>query len=215
MLELILKGFIIGIIVSAPMGPIGVLCVQRTLHRGRMHGFVTGLGATLSDLFYAVVTGWGMNFVIEFIEAHRVSIQLCGCVFLLIFSYFVFKSNPVRQLNKQSDKVTPYWKDFVSSFFFTLSNVTIVFFYIALYARFNFINPEHPLINEVVGIACVGLGAITWWYFISGLIHKLHGQFNPRGLRIFNIVLGGILVVIGVVGLVTGLYDLYVGGGNI
>ena len=211
MLELIIKGFIIGIIVSAPMGPIGVLCVQRTLNRGRMHGFVTGLGAMVSDLIYAIITGWGMNFVIDFIEAHRTPIQLIGSILLFVFSYFVFRSNPLRQLNKQSGKPTPYWKDFVSSFFLTFSNVTIIFFYIALYARFNFISQEHPLINEIIGILCIALGAVAWWYFISNLVGRLHERFNPRGLKVFNIILGSILVGIGVIGLITGFYDLYTG----
>lgn len=212
MLEIILKGLIIGIIVSAPMGPIGVLCVQRTLNRGRMHGFVTGLGAVASDLIYAVVTGWGMNFVIDFVEAHRTTIQLCGSIFLFIFSYFVFRSNPLRRLNKQSAKATPYWKDFVSSFFLTLSNVAIIFFYVALFARFNFISPEHPLVNEFIGIVCIGLGAVLWWFLISWVVHRLHDRFNPRGLKAFNILLGCTLVVIGIVGMITGLYDLHLNG---
>lgn len=213
LLELIVKGLIIGIIVSAPMGPIGVLCVQRTLNRGRMHGFVTGLGAVVSDLIYAVVTGWGMNFVIDFIEAHRTIIQLCGSVFLFIFSYYVFRSNPLKQLSKQSIKTKPYWTDFVSSFFLTLSNVAIIFFYIALYARFNFISPEHPVIFETIGIVCIGIGAIMWWLFMSWLVHKLRERFNMRGLKLFNILLGSILVIIGIVGLITGFYDLSLGIG--
>jgi threonine/homoserine/homoserine lactone efflux protein len=211
MFETIIKGLLIGLIVSAPMGPIGVLCVQRTLNRGRWHGFVTGLGAVASDLLYAIVTGWGMNYVIDFIEANKTPIQLCGSVFLFIFSYFVFRSNPIRRLTKQSDNVTPYWQDFVTAFFLTLSNVTIIFFYIALFARFNFINPENPLINEIVGIFCIGVGAVGWWVFISGLVHRLRERFNPRGLKAFNILLGCILIIIGIIGLITGFYDLNLG----
>ena len=62
-LNTIFKGLIIGILASAPMGPVGILCVQRTLNKGRWYGFVTGLGATASDLFYALITGLGMSFV--------------------------------------------------------------------------------------------------------------------------------------------------------
>lgn len=213
MFETILKGLIIGIIVSAPMGPIGVLCVQRTLHRGRWHGFVTGLGAVVSDLLYAVITGWGMNFVIDFVEANRTPIQLAGSVLLFIFSYFVLRSNPARQLTKQSDSGTPYWRDFVTAFFLTLSNITIIFFYIALFARFNFISPANPLLNEIIGVLSIGLGAVAWWLFISALVHKLRDRFNPRGLKLFNLLLGTILIVIGAIGLITGISDLYSGIG--
>ena len=67
-LDIIFKGFIIGVVVSAPMGPVGVLCVQRTLNKGRWYGFVTGLGATLSDMCYALLTGYGMSFVTDYIN---------------------------------------------------------------------------------------------------------------------------------------------------
>ncbi|MFT4070868.1 MAG: LysE family translocator [Dysgonamonadaceae bacterium] len=211
MFEIIVKGFIIGIIVSAPMGPVGVLCVQRTLNKGRWHGFSTGLGAVVSDLIYAVITGWGMNFVIDFIEGHKTPIQICGSIFLFIFSYFVFRSNPIKILAKPNEKTTPYWKDFVSAFFLTFSNISIIFFYIALFARFNFVSPEHPIYLEIIGILSIGCGAILWWFFITTMIHRLSDHFNVRALKAFNMLLGGILIVIGVIGLITGVYDLCYG----
>ena len=70
-IQLIVKGLLIGIIVSAPMGPVGVLCIQRTMHRGRNVGLVTGLGASLSDLIYAIITGAGMTLVMSFVEQEQ------------------------------------------------------------------------------------------------------------------------------------------------
>ena len=66
--DIIVKGFIIGVVVSAPLGPVGVLCIQRTLNKGRWYGFVTGLGASLSDIAYALLTGYGMSFVFDYIN---------------------------------------------------------------------------------------------------------------------------------------------------
>ena len=63
--EIILKGIIIGVVVSAPMGPVGVLCIQRTLNKGRWYGFVTGIGASISDIIYALLTGYGMSFIFD------------------------------------------------------------------------------------------------------------------------------------------------------
>lgn len=74
----IIRGLAIGILVSAPMGPIGILCIQRTLNKGRWSGFVTGLGAALSDLIYALLTGLGMSIVIDFIEANQNILQILG-----------------------------------------------------------------------------------------------------------------------------------------
>ena len=70
-LDLILKGMLIGIVASAPMGPVGVLCVQRTINKGRWFGFVTGVGAACSDIFYAMITGFGMSFVMDLITNHQ------------------------------------------------------------------------------------------------------------------------------------------------
>lgn len=83
---LILKGLLVGIIASAPMGPVGVLCIQRTLQKGRSYGIVTGAGAALSDIFYALMTGFGMSFVMDFIdnEQNIFWLKLIGSVMLFI-----------------------------------------------------------------------------------------------------------------------------------
>ena len=83
-LDIIIKGMIIGIVCSAPMGPVGILCVQRTLNKGRWFGFVTGLGATLSDIIYALLTGFGMSFAMELIDnpQNKFFLQIFGSVLL-------------------------------------------------------------------------------------------------------------------------------------
>ena len=83
-LDLLVKGFIIGVVVSAPLGPVGVLCIQRTLNKGRWYGFVTGLGASLSDIAYALLTGYGMSFMFDFIAANQMYLQLLGSVMFLV-----------------------------------------------------------------------------------------------------------------------------------
>ena len=89
MLELAIKGIIIGLCISVPLGPIGMLCVQRTLTRGRAHGIVTGLGATTSDLVYTFVTLFFLRFVIGFIEAHQVVFQFTGAIVVVLFGAFI------------------------------------------------------------------------------------------------------------------------------
>ena len=86
---LAIKGFIIGILVSAPMGPIGILCIQRTLNRGRWHGFVSGMGAALSDVFYAAVTGLSVGLVVDIIETYQKPINIVGCIVLGFFGAFI------------------------------------------------------------------------------------------------------------------------------
>lgn len=86
-LDILVKGFVIGIVVSAPLGPVGVLCIQRTLNKGRWYGFVTGLGASLSDIAYALLTGYGMSFVFDYINKNIFYLQLLGSIMLLVLVY--------------------------------------------------------------------------------------------------------------------------------
>ena len=94
--ELVVKGMLIGVIVSAPLGPVGVMCIRRTLNKGRWHGFLTGLGASVSDLVYALVTAYGMSFVFDFINDARTMfiLQVVGSVLLFIFGLHTFRSYP-------------------------------------------------------------------------------------------------------------------------
>ena len=117
MLYTIIKGFAIGILVSAPMGPIGVLCIQRTLNRGRWSGFVTGVGASLSDLVYAVLTGLGMSIVVDFVASNQSLLQIIGSFVLVGFGVYLYKQNPMRNIRKQHLGKKNYTQDFLTSFF--------------------------------------------------------------------------------------------------
>ena len=121
MLGLISKGIVIGVLVSAPMGPIGMLCIQRTLNKGRWHGFVTGLGAALSDVIYAALTCLGMGVVVNFVEANQTPLQLIGSIVLGIFGYYIFQSNPVRNLKNNGKKGYPSLRILLQLFFLPLA----------------------------------------------------------------------------------------------
>ena len=93
-IDLLIKGFVVGVVVSAPLGPVGVLCIQRTLNKGRWFGFVTGLGAALSDICYALITGYGMSFMDELILKHQMFLQIVGSVMLSGFRYIYIPQQP-------------------------------------------------------------------------------------------------------------------------
>jgi len=141
MTAIFLKAFIIGLLVSCPMGPINMLCIQRTLDRGRLHGFVSGLGAMLSDFTYATITILGLSFVTPFLDENEQVIQLIGSVVLIGFGFGVFRTNPLKGWTPiMQTEETRYVKDFISSFLLTFSNVAIIVVFITMYARFSF-NP--------------------------------------------------------------------------
>ena len=202
MFDIIWKGIIIGICVSAPMGPIGVLCIQRTLNRGKYYGIATGLGATASDLLYAIVTGYGMSFVVDFLQLHKFAIQIAGSILVLAFRFYLSRSNPVRQLSKTSEAKESYMQDFVTSFALTVTNPVIIFLFMALYARFNFIAASTQFGQAVIGFSSILVGACIWWFFLTSIVNVFRNKFNVRGLRWVNIITGSIIMIIAVIGVI-------------
>jgi len=196
-LDFIFKGMLIGMIASAPMGPVGVLCVQRTLNKGRWYGFVTGCGAAVSDIFYAALTAFGMSFVMRFIDNDqtRFYLQIIGSLVLLIFGYFTYRTDPTKNMHKSGNQKGTLMHNGVTAFFVTLSNPLIVFLFVALYAQFAFVWPNHPF-EMVVGFLSIVGGALLWWWGLTWLVDKIRTKFDENGIRIINQVIG-VAVIIG------------------
>ena len=206
MLELFYAGIIIGVLVSSPMGPIGMLCIQRTLSKGQMSGFVSGLGAAFSDLVYAAGTGLFMGLVVNFVEAHHRPLQIFGSIVLAIFGYYIFQSNPVKSLHHNQESRQTLVQDFVTAFFLTLSNVLIVFLFIGLYARFGFVLPEHSLQMTASGLIGVFFGAVLWWLFITFIVSLMRRWFNIRSIKALSKIVGIVIIVLAVFGFISSIW---------
>lgn len=200
MLEIIIKGVLIGLCISVPLGPIGMLTIQRTLNRGQRYGIVTGLGATMSDLVYTIVTLFFLSFVLDFIEHHRFIIQLIGSLVVTVFGYYILRSNPSTQPKPNESFKHSLVGDFFSSFLLTFSNPLVLFVLIALFARFEFINSHTTLFVSIVGISSILGGALLWWNMLTFLVSRFKNKLNMRELKIINQITGVIIILIGCVG---------------
>lgn len=201
-LDLLVKGFIVGVVVSAPLGPVGVLCIQRTLNKGRWFGFVTGLGAAMSDIGYALITGYGMSFMDEIIIKHQLVLQLAGSIMLLCFGVYTFRSNPVKSLRPTSSNRGSLLHNFLTAFFVTLSNPLIIFLFIGLFARFSFVLPGSLIGFQLVGYLAIVLGAVTWWLSITYFVNKVRTRFNVRGIWMLNRIIGVVVMIASVIGII-------------
>lgn len=197
------RGIAIGLIISAPMGPVGMLCIQRTLDKGRRAGFYTGIGAALSDLFYALLTGFGLSFIEEFLERNSNIIQLAGSVVLIGFGIYLFRKNPTKSLRKPSEETVSVKKSILGGFLFTFSNPLILFLIVGLFARFNFLLPEFKVYQYFTGFAFIFCGALLWWWFITFSISKVRNHFNIRSMWLINRIIGAIIMLFAVVGIFT------------
>ena len=179
----------------------GVLCIQRTLNKGRWYGFVTGIGAALSDICYALLTGYGMSFVFDYVNKNIFYLQLIGSAMLLAFGVYTFRSNPVKSLRPSSGNKGTYLHNFVTAFFVTLSNPLIIFLFIGLFARFSFAGGGALVSETVLGYLSIILGALSWWFGITYFVNKVRAQFNLRGIWMLNRIIGSVVVIVSVLGL--------------
>ena len=209
-LGLILKGVLIGIIASAPMGPVGVLCIQRTLNTGRWYGFVTGIGAAVSDIVYALLSGLGMSFVMDLITnpTNKFWLQIVGSIMLLCFGIVCFRANPTKNIHKSGKKKGSLFHNGLTAFFVTFSNPLIIFLFIGTFAQFAFVVPNHP-VEMTLGYSSIVLGALLWWFGLTWLIDKVKEQFDNNGILLINKIIGSVVIVFSLLMLIGTTFNLY------
>lgn len=209
-LDWIFKGMLIGIVASAPMGPVGVLCIQRTLNKGRWYGFVTGVGATISDFIYALITGFGMSFVMDLINnsQNRFVLQITGSVMLMAFGIYCFRSDPTKKIHVSGSKKGTLIHNGVTAFLVTFSNPLIIFLFMASFAQFAFVIPKHPILM-VVGYFSIICGALLWWFGLTWLIDKVRNKFDNSSILIINKIIGSIVIIFSLIVLIGTVFNLY------
>lgn len=203
LLYMILRGLVIGVVVSAPMGPVGIFCIQRTLDKGRLSGFYTGVGAAISDLIYCLLTGFGLSFIEEFINRHRDPIQLLGSVVLIFFGIWLIRKKPDGgTLTADPDHDSPSREgDILKGFALTFSNPLILFLIIGLFAQFNFVIEGIKFYHYVLGFIGIIAGALGWWWVVTYFVDKLRGHFNQRTMKLINTIVGIIILIFAAVGI--------------
>ncbi len=209
LLLIILKGLFIGVICSAPCGPVGVLCIKRVLNKGFKYGILTGVGAALSDIIYALVSGFGMSFVTDFVkdENNKLIMQLLGSAMLLAFGIYMVLSHHKKH-NITVSKERGLLKNFFTAFLLTFSNPLIILLFLVLFARFDFITPDYP-VNMAVGYLAIIVGAMLWWLGLSFVINKIRNTFSDKYIMIMNKGIGFLVIAASVAGFVftiTGLH---------
>ena len=195
----------VGIILSAPMGPIGILVVQRTMEKGRKSGLYTGLGAAVSDLFYCLLAGLGLSFVTDFITNHQEVFQIGGSIVLIVFALFMILRSPVKGLKHDDEIKVNYTHDALTGFAFTLSNPLIIFLIFPLFARFGFPSSEYHFYHYIIGYLFIVIGALLWWMAITYLVDKLRAKFNINSMWLINKIMGTIIMLLAIYGLIAGL----------
>jgi len=209
LISIIIGCLSVGIILSAPMGPIGILVVQRTMEKGRKCGLYTGVGAAASDMFYCLLAGLGLSFVTDFITDHQNLFQIGGSIVLIVFAIYLILRKTVSNVKHDEEVKVNYTHDAVTGFALTMSNPLIIFLIFPLFARFGFPSSEYKFYHYIIGYAFIGVGALLWWMAITYLVDKFRSKFSINTMSIINKVMGGIILVLAIYGLITGLLTFF------
>lgn len=195
--EVFVKGIIIGLLVSAPLGPIGIMCIQRTLNRGYMSGFISGLGAAAADILFAVIAGFGLSIIINFIEEKHIYFQILGGLFVLYIGFRIFNTNPVKQLRLQKMNRTRLSQDFVSIFLLTISNPLAIFLFIAIMAALKVANHMLSIFELSILVAGVAGGAILWWFVLASIANRFRKKIRLKSIWWLNKITGSVVFLFG------------------
>ena len=203
----ILKGFAVGICASAPIGPIAILVVQKSLSKGHKAGFVSGLGASVVDTFYASVAIFALAFAQRFIEEHQNMIMLVGGGVLVAVGLSMAFSNPFRKLRADGESsVSP--KDFGQAVAVGISNPMAIFVMFTLFAFFGLANDAPHTWRVAPIILAVSTGSVTYWFLMSWLLSRFHGNFKMRTILWISRITGALVVIIGIALLGQGLFNV-------
>jgi threonine/homoserine/homoserine lactone efflux protein len=198
---LFFKGFLVGFLIATPVGPIGVLCIQRTLHKGKLHGMVSGLGAATADAIYGFIAAFGLTFISNFLVKEQMWLRLVGGIFLCYMGAMVFLSKSER--HTASTDSTSYVSDYVSAFILTFTNPTTFLAFAATFAGLGLVNIIEHHIAALLLVAGVFVGSGLWWLMLSGIAATFLGKLLFSRLAWLNKAAGIVIIIFGLFILLT------------
>ncbi len=200
---LFVRGLLIGFSIAAVVGPIGMLCIQRTLHHGFLYGLVTGLGAATADGLYGSVAGFGLTALATFLIAQLEWIRLIGGLFLIYLGIRTILTKPAKQA--ANAPAHTFFGAYLSTLLLTLTNPLTILSFAAIFAGIGVggASGKSSLLAALLVVCGVFLGSTLWWCLLTGGLSLLRGKFTPRWLLWVNRISGSIILLFGVLALLS------------
>lgn len=217
MIDLLLRGFAIGLAIAAPVGPIGVICIRRTLAFGRLSGFISGLGAATADAIYGAIAALGLTALSAGLVAAQNPLRLFGGLFLCYLGVRTLLERPKTidpdhlTRSVRAPETPPHWRaalmDFVSTFLLTITNPMTILSFTAIFVSLGAVGARSdPSLSPLAVVLGVFLGSASWWLFLSGATNILRMRFlRPEVHRWVGWISGTLILVFGLLAIVTGL----------
>ncbi len=200
-----IKGALLGFSIAAPVGPIGILCIRRTLQYGRLSGLFSGLGAATADTSYGLLAAFSLTLVSDFLVAQHFYIHFLGGCFLLFLGVKTFFATttevPPANVSHRS-----FLSDFVSTFFLTISNPLTLLSFVAVFAGLGLVNVSEKYIDAATLVTGIFLGASFWWLILSEGVTFFRKKVSAKTMSWINRIAGMIIVTFGLAALISLLH---------
>lgn len=196
--SLLWKGFLIGIAVSVPLGPLGMLCIKRTVNKNWKSGFLSGLGIAASDVLYAIIAGFSLTIIINFIRSYEVYFKILGASMMVLLGLYIFLSNPAKDIQKFQRKGTSYVQDFFTAFLLTVTNPLSVFVFIAIFTSYSLVFELSQLLDALLIIGGIFIGGATWWFILTGVANLFKHKLTINTLWWANKIIGLSVILVAV-----------------
>lgn len=201
MVPLFLKGFVIGFAIAAPVGPIGLLCIQRSLNEGFRIGLFTGLGAAIADGTYGLIAGLGLTAIAAFMEEQLFWIRLLGGLFLIYLGIRIFITAPRGELTAMPERSSLH--AFTTTYLLTLTNPLTLLSFMVIFAGLGLATSSTDYVHSLILVSGITLGSASWWFLLSGgLAWFLHHRLSTKWMGMINKFSGLIIFTFGVVALI-------------
>ncbi len=198
----LLKGIVVGVVIAVPVGPVGILCLQRTIFEGRLSGLVSGLGAATADALFGAVAAFGLTFVSDWLLDYEVWLRAGGGVYLLYAGGSALLSKPQDKIAEQSSPESLF-RDFASAFALTVTNPVTILVFLAIFAALGLGGRQATLVHAAVLVLGVWGGSFLWWLALALGIGVFRRSIEPRHLAWISRGSGAILFASGAALLVT------------
>ncbi len=196
-----IRGLLIGLSIAAAVGPISILCIQRTLERGRLYGLVSGLGAATADAFYGSIAAFGLTVISTFLLNQHFWIRLLGGIFLLYLGIKTFRTRPAERAAVARAHNFP--GAYLSTLLLTLTNPTTILSFIAIFAGIGVGGASKSYLSAAIVVGGVFLGSTLWWVILSSGVSLLRNRFTARWLLWINRCSGIGIMIFGIVAILS------------
>lgn len=208
LLGFLLKGVLVGLIIAVPTGPVGVLCIRRTIFHGRRAGFVSGLGAASADAIFGIIAAFGLSVISELLLDYQQWLRIGGAGFLLFLGIAAFASDPLAGTQEQRDP-EDLIADFASTFVLTITNPITILAFLAIFAGIGFSGAQATLGRAAILVLGVWIGSLLWWAALAFGAGAMRLSFDRHHLVWIHRGSGGILVFSGVALLGSSLFRYF------